>query len=149
MELSAFRAKLKEVWDKAWMCSVLREFIVYDSDEYGEIYIDETGTFHFSNSINHNWVESYLNIKNVANLRFAMDYYGEEPDHKIKEPDESVVFIFFMSGERMIFYNVHHKYTTHVTVYLSKDRITEDDFNELQKTCSTKELTFVLEEALK
>ena len=148
MELSAFRAKLKEVWDKAWMDHTSRAVLVYDTDEWGDILINEMGTFCFPSTINQNWITCYLNTKNVANLRFAKNYI-RKPDREDKEPYRSYVRINFTSGERIIFENYHESFFVSATVYLIDNQITKDEFIELQKQCSTKKLTFVLEEALK
>ena len=58
MELSIFRSKLRELHEKSGMDAFLEWPLVYDADECGKIFVDENGTFYFSDS-REDWISSY------------------------------------------------------------------------------------------
>lgn len=137
MKLSVFRSKLRELHEKSGMDAFLDWPFVYDADECGNIFVDENGCFYFSDA-HEEWIESYLNLANVSNIKFARAF--EEPgiDNEDDEPSESYIYISFSAGDSIELVNRHDTYSVAVTIRMVSSDGNKEQISELQNKCDSK-----------
>jgi len=134
MELQQFRKKLKELHEKSEMDAFSDWPFVYDEDESGRIYVNSTGTFYFADSCS-NWVESPLQLSNVANIRYAKAFEDPGIDKDGGEHTESYIYINFTSGEYIELFNLIDRYEIEITVFLQKNDENVEIIEKLKKLC--------------
>lgn len=117
MDLNYFREKLRNLHEKSGMDAFIDWPFVYDEDEVGLIFVNQSGVFCFADNLS-NWIESPLQLSDVVNLRYAKAF--EEPgiDNEEDEPSESSIYIHFSSGEYIWLWNRHESYSVDVDVHL-------------------------------
>lgn len=137
MELIVFRKKLKELHEKSGMDEFIDWPFVYDIDEKGKIYIDEAGSFWFSDNC-YNWVESHLNLGDVVNLRYVKCHEEGGIDNVDEyEVSESNIYIHFSSGESIWLWNRHETFSVEIYVNLERNEYNSKIIEDIQKLSAT------------
>lgn len=146
MELQQFRKKLKQLHEKSEMDAFSDWPFVYDEDESGRIYVNSTGTFYFADSCS-NWVESPLQLSNVANIRYAKAFEDPGIDNDCGVHTESYIFIHFTSGDCIELFNLIDRYEIEITVFLQKNDDNALAVDTLKTSChsqNSKRLNIVI-----
>lgn len=135
MDLLEFQRKLQMLHTKSGMDCFVDWPFVYDEDELGRIYVDQHGTFWFTDQ-HSNWIASHLNLCNIENMRYSKVF--EEPGIDFDEDmpvAESSIYIHFLDGNSVFLHNFAETFTVKVYVYIKGNETNLSTINKLKEAC--------------
>ena len=126
MTITEFIEKTDALREKSGMRPDIQWPIVLDSDEVGEIWIREDGRFFFADKCA-NWVESWLTLEDVQNLRFKAVNTEAKAEREI--------YINFASGDFIKIRNWRKNIVAYTSLSVQKDGENDAAVDALKDAC--------------
>ena len=135
MNTKEFETKFKELFIKSDMFGSVGNYIVFDVDDDGHVYVDYAGDVYFANS-NRQWVKSHLNISNVVSMKFYKYYFEETLDAEFPDLEWAGIVLSFSEGDRLLFESDFNRYDEIVRWYAVAVDENVEIINKFAAECS-------------